>query len=116
MTLYKSNLDDRTLEFAKRIIHLCKALPKNTVNFELAKQLIRAGASIGANYREANDALSKKDFVHRMRISRKEAKESQYWINLIIEANPEFQKRVEPLLQESTEIIKIFSSIIEKSK
>ncbi|KKP98780.1 MAG: hypothetical protein US71_C0017G0014 [Parcubacteria group bacterium GW2011_GWD2_38_12] len=113
---YKSNLDDRTLEFAKRIVHLSRALPRDTVNLELKKQLIRSGASVGANYREANDALSKKDFVYRLRINRKEAKETQYWLNLIIEANLEFQKRIEPLLQESIELIKIFSSIIEKSK
>lgn len=96
--IYKSNLDDRTLEFAKRIIHLCRALPKDTVNLELKKQLIRSGTSIGANYREANDALSKKDFVYRLRISRKEAKETQYWLMLVIEANIEFEKRIELLL------------------
>lgn len=113
---YKSNLEDRTLEFAKVVIHLCKDLPKNTVNFELLKQLVRSGTSIGANYREANDALSKKDFLHRMRISRKEAKETQYWLELIIEANPEFKERIEPLLQESMELVKILSSIIVKSQ
>ncbi len=114
--IYKSTLDERTLEFAKRIIGLCKALPKNTVNIELVRQLVRAGASVGANYREANDALSKKDFIYRMRISRKETKETKYWLELVIEANPEFKKRTEPLLQESVELIKILSSIIGKSK
>lgn len=113
---YKSNLSDRTLEFAKKIINLCKIMPKNTINIELTKQLIRSGASIGANYREANDALSKKDFIYRIRISRKEAKESQYWLELIIESNSDIQNIINPLLQESTELIKILSSIIEKSK
>jgi four helix bundle protein len=116
MKIYESNLDERTLKFAKEIINLCKTLPKNAVNFELIRQLVRAGTSIGANYSEANDALSKKDFIYRMRISRKEAKETQYWLSLIDEANPEFKKYLEPFLQESTELIKIFSSIIEKSK
>lgn len=116
MKIYKSNLDERTLEFTKRIIRLCKALPKNTVNLELIKQLIRAAASIGANYREANDAIGKKDFIYRLRISRKEAKETRYWLELIVEANPEFEERTESLFQESLELIKILSSIIEKSK
>src|SRR3989344_9546885 len=68
---YAKPLDERTLEFGKRIIRLIKELPKNTVTIELTKQLTRSGCSIGANYREANDALSKKDFVHRLRIARK---------------------------------------------
>jgi len=113
---YKYALDERTLDFAKKIICLNKALPKNTANIELIRQLIRAGTSVGANYREANDALSKKDFVHRLRITRKEAKETQYWLELVIEANPEFKSRIDPLLQESVELIRIFSSIIEKTK
>ena len=91
-------------------------MSKNTVNFELVKQLVRAGSSIGANYREANGAASKKDFNNKIRISLKEAKETHYWLQLVIEANDEFQKRMEPLLQESLELIKIFSSIIGKLK
>lgn len=113
---YERNLDDRTLDFAKRIIHLCKALQKDAVNIELVKQCIRSGCSVGANYREANNALSKKDFIHRMRISRKEAKETQYWLELIIEANQHIQKQIVPLKQEAGELIKILSAIIEKSK
>lgn len=110
------DLEDRTLEFAKRIIRLCKALPKNTVNFELIKQIMKSGPSTGANYREANEALGKKDFLYRMRISRKECKETTYWLELIIEANPNFKERIIPLLNESIELKKIFSKIIENSK
>ena len=66
---YEKPLDERTLEFGKRVIRLCKQLPKNSVTIEPIKQVMRSGYSIGANYREANDALSKKDFVFRMRIS-----------------------------------------------
>lgn len=110
----KYDLEERTLAFAKRIIGLCRALPKNTIDFELTKQLVRAGSSIGANYREANGAASKKDFDNKIRISLKEAKETHYWLQLIIENNSEFQKRTEILLQESLELIKIFSSISQK--
>ena len=98
------------------MIALCKKVPKNTINHELVGQVVRSSGSVGANYREANDALSKKDFVFRMKISRKEAKETGYWLELIKEANPDFGAKIEPLLNESVELRKIFSSIIEKSK
>lgn len=110
------DLEDRTLEFSKRIVRLCKALPKNVINIELTKQIIRSATSIGANYREANEALSKKDFILRVKISRKEAKETIYWLELIIEANPTYKERIKPLLQEAVELKKILSSILEKSK
>ena len=112
----KYDLEERTLEFGKRIIHMAKALPKNSINFNLIDQAIRSGTSMGANYREANETETKKDFLFRMRICRKEGKETIYWLNLIIEANPEFAERIKPLLQETIELMKIFAAIIEKSK
>lgn len=108
------DLEDRTLEFGKRIINLSKALPKNTINFKLIDQLVRSGTSMGANYREANETETKKDFKFRMRICRKEGKETIYWLNLIIEANPEFEERIKPLLQETSELVKIFAAILNK--
>ncbi len=108
------DLEDRTLEFGKRIIRLAKALPKNTVNFKLIDQVVRSGTSMGANYREANETETKKDFLFRIRICRKEGKETIYWLNLTIEANPEFEKRIKPLLQETTELVKIFAAILER--
>jgi len=110
------DLEERTLKFAKRIIRLTKALPKNTINYELIKQLIRSGASLGANYCEANETETKKDFKYRIRICRKEGKETIYWLNLVIEANPEFREKTNPLLQETIELVKIFAAILEKSK
>ena len=104
------------MEFSKRAVKLCKALSKNIINNEFVKQIIRAACSVGTNYREANESLTKKDLKFRISISRKEAKETVYWLNLIIEANPDFQKCLEPLLQEALESKKILSSIIEKSK
>ena len=112
----KYDLEDRTLEFGKRIIRLSKELQKNTINYNLVNQLSRSGTSMGANYREANETETKKDFLFRMRICRKEGKETIYWLNLIIEANPEFTERIKPLLRETTELVKIFAAIIEKSK
>ena len=92
------DLEDRTMEFSKRLIRLVKALPKNDINFILGRQVIRSGTSIGANYREANETETKKDFQFRLRISRKEAKETVYWFNLIIEANPQLKERIQPIL------------------
>jgi len=112
---YKSTLDERTLEFAKQIIRICKELPRDVVTIELVKQLIRSGTSVGANYREANDALSRKDFIYRLRITRKEGKETLYWLECIIEAHPHLTLSIEPHKQECRELIKIFSSIIQKS-
>src|SRR3990167_8596149 len=88
----KFDLEDRTLEFAKRVVRMCKELPTNTVNNKLIDQLIRSAGSVGANYREANDALGTKDFLMRLKISRKEAKETHFWLELIIEANPTLKK------------------------
>lgn len=110
------DLEDRTLEFGKRIIRLAKALSKNSINFNLIDQVIRSGTSMGANYREANETETKKDFLFRIRICRKEGKETIYWLSLIIEANPEFTERIKPLLQETIELVKIFATIAEKSK
>lgn len=109
------NLEDRTLQFAKEIIHLCKQLQNNTINFKLIDQIVRSAASIGANYREANDALGKKDFVNRLRISRKEAKETSFWLELILDSNPEFSNKIQLLSKECLELRNILSSIISKS-
>ncbi|KKR35544.1 MAG: hypothetical protein UT67_C0001G0049 [Candidatus Magasanikbacteria bacterium GW2011_GWA2_40_10] len=95
---------------------MCQALPKNTINFKLIDQVIRSGTSMGANYREANETETKKDFQYRIRICRKEGKETIYWLKLIIEANSDFKTRIEPLLQETGELVKIFAAIIEKTK
>ncbi len=77
------DLEDRTLEFAKRVRSFVKRLPKTMGNIEDGKQLIRASGSVGANYIEANESLSKKDFIVRIKISRKESKESRYWLRLV---------------------------------
>lgn len=110
------NLEERTLEFGKRILHLAQALPKNNINNRLTDQIVRSGTSVGANYREANETETKKDFCFRIRICRKESKETIYWLNLLIEVNPDFEERIRPLLQETTELVKIFAAILLKTK
>lgn len=108
------DLEERTLEYSKRVLRLCKNLPKNDINREMADQLFRAASSVGANYREANDALGKKGFVMRMKISRKEAKEAEYWLKLVAEGNPEMKEKMSGLIDETKELRMIFSSIISK--
>jgi four helix bundle protein len=112
------DLEERTFQFAKNVRIWVKSLPKTIANVEDIKQLIRASGSVGANYIEANESLSKKDFVFRIRICKKEAKESGYWIRLILESNDNIaeEKNGKLLLQESIELKKIFSSIEGKSK
>ncbi|MDI6641454.1 MAG: four helix bundle protein, partial [Elusimicrobiota bacterium] len=85
-------------------------------NIEIVKQLIKSSGSVGANYIEANESLSKKDFVIRIKICRKEAKESRYWLKLLEIKDSVIGKEREILIKESTELIKIFSKILEKTK
>jgi four helix bundle protein len=109
------DLEERTLEFAKAVRIFVKSLPKTISNFEDIKQLVRASGSIGANYIEANECLSKKDFLMRIRISRKEAKEARYWLNLINVEKDDETKRQE-LIKEATELMMILSAIMRKSQ
>lgn len=111
----KYDLEDRTLNFGKEIIRLCKKLPANTVNFRLIDQIVRSGTSMGANYREANETETKKDFKHKIRICLRESKETSYWLELIGEANPEFLEKLGILLKENLELTKIFAAILVKS-
>jgi len=111
------DLEERTFQFAKAVRLFLKTLPKTIANIEDSKQLIKASGSVGANYIEANESLSKKDFLMRIKISRKEAKESAYWLRLIHETNR--LKNADDavcLIQEANELKRIFSSMIEKSK
>ena len=112
----KYDLEERTFRFAKDVRLFVKTLPKTLTNIEDVKQLVRASGSVGANYIEANESLGKKDFLMRIKICRKESKESAYFLRLIIETNElKNKKEVERLIQEAVELKKIFSSIIEKS-
>lgn len=109
------NLEERTFLFAKDCRMLLKKLPRTIETIEDGKQLVRSSGSVGANYIEANESLSKKDFYYRIKICRKEAKESNYWLSLLKVCNPEFESELNILIQEATELKKIFSSILEKS-
>jgi four helix bundle protein len=109
------DLEDRTFEFARDVRAFVKNLPRTLANIEDARQLINASGSVGSNYIEANEALSKKDFVMRVKICRKEAKESHYWLRLIhTTGKPELETRRESLIQEAVELTSIFGAIFRK--
>lgn len=109
------DLEDRTEEFARSVGKFVESLQKTMSNLEYGKQLIRSSGSVGANYIEANEALSKKDFVMRIKICRKESKESRYWLRLV-NCNQVALNEQQALIQEATELMKIFGSILVKSK
>ncbi|PIR95034.1 four helix bundle protein [Candidatus Falkowbacteria bacterium CG10_big_fil_rev_8_21_14_0_10_37_6] len=111
------DLEDRTLEFARNVRNFIKTIPITIANIEDGKQVIRSSGSVGANYIEANESLSKKDFAMRIKISRKEAKESSYWLRLIdTRGNVQLEKEIQILTQEAIELMKIFGSILQKSQ
>ncbi len=114
-TKQRFDLEERTLEFAKRIIRLCKQVNHNRISGEIVSQLVRASGSVGANYREANESLSRKDFGHRIRIARKEAKEAYYWLQLLEEASAELANNTHELQQEALELRSILSSIAKQT-
>ena len=111
------DLEDRTFEFARRCRAFVKTLPVTIANQEDGRQLIRASGSVGANYIEANESLGKKDFCMRIRISRKEAKESRFWLRLVDTGEKEpVEKERQSLIQEATELMNIFGAILRKSE
>lgn len=109
------DLEERTLVFAKNVIAFINKLERNLSNTEISKQLIRSAGSVGANYIEANESLGKKDFSMRIKISKKEAKETRYWLKLLI-CNKDLEVDRNILVQEVTELMKIFGAILEKTK
>ncbi len=111
------DLEERTLEFAKRVRSFVRKLPKTIANLVDIRQLVRASGSVGANYIEANDSLSRKDFVLRIKICRKEAKECRYWLRLVDTGKQtELEQEREELINESQELMNIFGAILQKVK
>ncbi len=110
------DLEDRTFAYAKRVIAFIRNLPKTIANVEVMKQLVKASGSVGANYIEANEAVSRNDFKYRIKICRKESKESRYWLRLLELRDAEQEEERQALVQEATELMKIFGSILQKSK
>ena len=109
------DLEERTAPFGEAVIHFARAIAKNPVTTPLISQLVRAGTSVGANYCEADDAVSKKDFKNKIGTCRKEARETKLWLRLIAAAEPELKTEARKLWQEAKELHLIFATIWRKS-
>ena len=109
------DLEERTAKFGENVIHFASGLSKNEVNKILVNQIVRSATSVGANYMEANQACSKKDFKNKIGICRKEANETKYWIRMISSANKDKIDECKPLWKESQELLLIFSKIFSSS-
>lgn len=114
MTKKIYDLEERTAKFGENIIRFTNRLPKNVVTLPIMAQLVRSGTSVGANYCEADDAESKKDFKHKIGICKKESRETKHWLRMIIVACPEAKEEAMKLWQEAKELNLIFNAINKK--
>jgi four helix bundle protein len=110
------DLEARTKQFSKEVIKLLREIKKDEINRSLISQLIRSATSIGANYCEANNASSKKDFRNKIFICKKEIQETKYWLEIIAESNPEYKKELRNLWRETHEFTLIFNKISKSLK
>ena len=110
------DLEERTSKFGKAVILFCKKVPESTVNAVLVDQCVRSGTSVGANYGEANDAESRKDFRHKIGICRKESKETKHWIRMIVASEPQLREPAKAIWQEAKELNLIFGKIRRSSE
>jgi four helix bundle protein len=110
------DLEKRTTNFAEEIIVFCRLIKKDEINRPMINQLIRSGTSIGANYCEANNACSKKDFQNKIFICKKEAQETRYWLKILVKANPEKNEEIKVLFKECQELLMIFQKIINSCR
>ncbi len=116
MRLDKVELERRTKAFAVKVVRFVGALPRNRVSETLGVQLLRSGTSVGANYREANRAQSRSDFIHKIALVEKEAAETQYWLELFDETGIGNSQYRHWLLQESGSLLAIFTTIGKTAK
>lgn len=109
------DLEERTAVFGEAVIRFARNIPKNPVTIPLISQIVRSGTSVGANYCEADDAVSKKDFKHKIGTCRKEARETKLWLRMVAAAEPELKVEARTLWQETKELHLIFAAIWRKT-
>jgi len=112
----KFDLEERTAVFAEDIIDFVRSIKCDAVNSRIITQIVGSGGSIGANYCEATEGESKKDFIHKIGICKKEIKETRYWIRLLARANTDKKDELRKLWKEAHELLLIFSKIIKSSR
>ncbi len=116
MTAPVRDITERSFRFAARIVRLVNALPRSVSGYIIARQVMRAGSSVGANVEEAQAASSKKEFTRRMEIAQSEAREVLYWLRLIAECGLVPKIRVVDLLREADELVRIITTIAKRSR
>ena len=109
------DLEERTATFGEAVVHFAKTIPRNPVTLPLIDQIVRSGTSVAANYCEADDAVSKKDFKNKIGTCRKESRETKLWQRLLAAAEPELKTEARKLWQEAKELHLIFAAIWRKS-
>ena len=112
----KYDLEERTAKFGEDVIKFARRIPKDVTSIPIISQLIRSGTSVGANYCEADDAESKKDFNHKIGICKKEARESKHWLRMVAVAFPELKEDARKLWTEAKELNLIFNAIVRSSR
>lgn len=110
------DLEDRTAKFGENIIKFAKIIPNNSITMPIITQIVKSGTSVGANFCEADDAESKKDFQHKLGICKKEARETKHWLRMTVVAVPDLKDEARKLWQEAKELNLIFNSIVHKLK
>jgi four helix bundle protein len=111
----KFDIQERTFEFAVQVVKLVNRLPRSVAGIEIGRQVVRSATSIGSNVEEADAAESKRDFIHKMSIAHKEARETRYWLR-IVRAALLGDDEIEILIQESDELVRILYTIIENAR
>jgi four helix bundle protein len=110
------DLEERTAKFGERVVSFAKTMPVNLVTTPLIPQLVRAATSVGANYCEADDSGSKKEFLYRISLCKRESRETKHWLRMVATAVPELKESARPLWQEAKELNLIFSAIFRRKK
>ena len=110
----KYDLEERTAKFGEEVIKFCMTMPKNEITKPLINQLVKCGTSVGANYSEADDAESQKDFKHKIGICKKETRESKHFLRMMAIALPQYKESLGKLWREAKELNLIFNSIYKK--
>ena len=112
----QADLGERILDYGTRIIKVVEALPKTLVGRRIRDQLLRSGLSVGANFEEAQGAESRADFVHKLQIALKEARETHYWLRVIAKAETLPYHRLAPLVDESNQLVAMLSKAVARAK
>jgi four helix bundle protein len=108
------NLEERSARFGEDVIRFCKGLPHNSITEPLIRQVVRSGTSVGANYCEADDAVSRKEFRQKIGTCKKESRESKHWLRMLAAAEPDHGERTRVLWKEANELMLIFATIFRK--